>query len=354
MEVLYSDRGSNFISAPMMEVYNVLGISKQHTVAYNPQGNGVVERLNKTLVDSLSHLVSDTQTNWCEQVPLALLAFRTAFHRSIQETPSFLVYGRDLMLPYDLIFSSKFRSYSDTRSFAQNLTINLQSTFERVAQSLHKASLENVSSTPHTFTKQIKEGDVVYLHVPAHKPNLSKKLCKFNKGPYRVIKQIAPVLFKITHIANIKDSQTVHLNRLIKVKERQLFPSPQSSSQDETSVAPENPTTPPTLDNDKNQTNVDDIHDNPPSIPAFDLGWFYSLEEASLLPIPCASSPPMDFEPNFFDNLSPASFISNSPSPSPIALSTPTRSYIPRLQSSHSTYNLRPRSKDGFVINNKC
>ncbi|GIX90419.1 reverse transcriptase [Caerostris extrusa] len=49
MRVLYSDRGSNFISATMQEVYELLGISKQQCLSYSPQGNGAVERLNKTL-----------------------------------------------------------------------------------------------------------------------------------------------------------------------------------------------------------------------------------------------------------------------------------------------------------------
>ncbi|GIY54614.1 transposon Tf2-6 polyprotein [Caerostris extrusa] len=73
----------------MNEVYEKLSISKQHTLAYNPQGNGLVERLNKTLIDTLSHLVSEKQEDWCQHVPLVLMAFRNAHHRSIQETPAF-------------------------------------------------------------------------------------------------------------------------------------------------------------------------------------------------------------------------------------------------------------------------
>ncbi|GBN93433.1 hypothetical protein AVEN_161970-1 [Araneus ventricosus] len=110
----------------MMDVYAKLGISKHHTLAFNPQGNGLVERLNKTLVDSLSHLVSVKQEDWCQHVPLALIAYRSAYHRSIQETPAFLVYGRDLVMPYDLIFSEPVRSYSDSPSYAHQVVNRLQ------------------------------------------------------------------------------------------------------------------------------------------------------------------------------------------------------------------------------------
>ncbi|GBO04446.1 Retrovirus-related Pol polyprotein from transposon 17.6 [Araneus ventricosus] len=111
MQVLYSDRGSNFLSQAMQEVYNKLGISKQQTLSYSPQGNGLVERLNKTLIDSLSHLVSENQEDWCEHLPFALMAFRNACHSTTNESPNFLVYGRDPVMPYHLIYSEKIRSY---------------------------------------------------------------------------------------------------------------------------------------------------------------------------------------------------------------------------------------------------
>ncbi|GBL97722.1 hypothetical protein AVEN_255487-1, partial [Araneus ventricosus] len=129
METLYSDRGSNFLSEAMMEVYQRLGISKRHTLSFNPQGNGLVERLNKTLIDTLSHLVSETQEDWCQHLPLALMAFRNAYHRTFEETPAFLLYGRDPVMPYDLIFSDPVRTYSDTPSYAQQLANRLQSTY---------------------------------------------------------------------------------------------------------------------------------------------------------------------------------------------------------------------------------
>ncbi|GBN08636.1 Gag-Pol polyprotein [Araneus ventricosus] len=114
MKVLYLDRGSNFISAAMQEFFDILGISKKQCLSYSPQRNGVVERLNKTLIESLSHLVSVNQTDWCQQVPLALMAYRNAHRRSVDEKPSFLLYGRDLTMPPDFFYSEPVRSYAET------------------------------------------------------------------------------------------------------------------------------------------------------------------------------------------------------------------------------------------------
>lgn len=233
MQVLYSDRGSNFLSVAMSEVYKVLGITKLHTVSYNPAGNGLVERVNKTLIDSLSHLVSQTQEDWCEHVPLALLAFRTAFHRTIQETPAFLAHGRDLMMPYDLIFSEKFKTYNDTPTYAQNLASRLQSTFEIVKINLEKAADNQVSNSEDRKYKNIIVGDTVYLHTPKIKVHTSKKLAKQNKGPYRVIKQCSPVLFEIALVTDPKKIEKVHINRLIKAVIRSPYPVTQIGTHEE-------------------------------------------------------------------------------------------------------------------------
>ncbi|GBO39742.1 Transposon Tf2-9 polyprotein [Araneus ventricosus] len=228
MQVLYSDRGSNFISEAMNEIYKKLGIQKLTTLAYSPQSNGLVERLNKTLIDSLSHLVSVTQEDWCEHVPLALMAYRNAFHRSIKETPSFLNHGRDIVMPYDIIFSEKERSYSDTLSYAHQLVNKLQTSFAIVKDNLEKAAddIEKLNDS-RPKCKQILVGDLVYLHTPKIKIHTSKKFAKLNEGPFRVIKQFSPVNFQIQHVNEPTNKQNVHVNRLIKVEKREIFPTVQ-------------------------------------------------------------------------------------------------------------------------------
>ncbi|KAG8181115.1 hypothetical protein JTE90_029148 [Oedothorax gibbosus] len=58
---LVTDRGTNFLSTAMLSVYEKLGIRKHTTTAYHPQSDGLVERLNATLINSLSHLMGDNR-----------------------------------------------------------------------------------------------------------------------------------------------------------------------------------------------------------------------------------------------------------------------------------------------------
>ena len=52
-ECVHSDQGAQFESKLLKEVCSLLEIRKTHTSPYHPQGNGVVERNNRTWGDSL-------------------------------------------------------------------------------------------------------------------------------------------------------------------------------------------------------------------------------------------------------------------------------------------------------------
>ncbi|GBM87716.1 hypothetical protein AVEN_156039-1, partial [Araneus ventricosus] len=147
------------------------------------------------------------------------------------ESPNFLVYGRDPVMPYHLIYSEKIRSYSDNPSYAQQLVTQLQSAFNLVKQNLEKQA-DNYEKIKVSLpkNKKIEIGDLVYLHTPRIKIHTSKKLAKLNQGPFRVINKSSPVIFEIQEVNKPANKQKVHLNRLIKVLEREIFPTLESSS----------------------------------------------------------------------------------------------------------------------------
>jgi len=76
--VLLSDRGTNFLSKVVAEVCKIFQIQKVNTSSYHPQTNGLVERFNSTLCQSLSMYVSKNQKDWDEFIPLILFADRTS------------------------------------------------------------------------------------------------------------------------------------------------------------------------------------------------------------------------------------------------------------------------------------
>ena len=60
-EHLHSDQGRNVESSLFKEVCKLFGIVKTRTSPYHPEGDGVIERLNRTVLSMLSNYVDDRQ-----------------------------------------------------------------------------------------------------------------------------------------------------------------------------------------------------------------------------------------------------------------------------------------------------
>src|SRR6266481_841389 len=98
---LLSDRGTNFMSQLVSETCKIINTRKLNTSSYHPQTNGLCERFNKTLADILSMYVNQRHNDWDVFIPFALWAYRTAVQTTTNETPFYLMYGRDPNLPID-------------------------------------------------------------------------------------------------------------------------------------------------------------------------------------------------------------------------------------------------------------
>ena len=83
---------------------------------YHPEGNGQVERFNRTLEDMLAKTIGEgNQQNWDIYLPKALLAYRTSLHEVTGFTPYHLVFGHSPQLPIDVmlgrITNTKVKSF---------------------------------------------------------------------------------------------------------------------------------------------------------------------------------------------------------------------------------------------------
>ena len=58
--------------------------------------------MNRTLLNMLAKSVDDFQSNWTQQLPYVMMAFRTSVHESTGYTPHFLVFGEEINLPIDI------------------------------------------------------------------------------------------------------------------------------------------------------------------------------------------------------------------------------------------------------------
>ncbi|XP_055939353.1 protein NYNRIN-like [Argiope bruennichi] len=123
---LHSDQGRNFDSAVCRRLCEILGIDKIRTTALHPQSDGMVERFNRTILNSLSLLVSSNQPGWDKKLPFFLLAYRSAVHETTGYSPSQMLFKRDLRLPADLLFSRPPDAPLAPEEYVENLRIRME------------------------------------------------------------------------------------------------------------------------------------------------------------------------------------------------------------------------------------
>jgi transposase InsO family protein len=77
---------------------------KTKTCVYHPQGNGQVERFNRTLLAMLSTVVNENMDDWDDHLPYVMSAYRSSVHDSTGCTPNKLMLGRESTTPVDLLY----------------------------------------------------------------------------------------------------------------------------------------------------------------------------------------------------------------------------------------------------------
>ena len=211
---LHTDQGPQFESRLMKSVCRLLDITKTRTTAYHPQSDGMIERYNRTLQKMLSSCVDDHQ-EWDLHLQRTMFAYRTSVHSSTSNSPSLLMFGRELVLPLDIMYGSPSNVCPDYPLYVQQLQASLQSAFA-MARAHNTASLrrqkKNYDGTVHPPAMP-KVNDEVFLFSPVVPQGKSSKLHRYWSGPHIVRKIVDSVT---VHLENpdTQKTQVVHVNRI--------------------------------------------------------------------------------------------------------------------------------------------
>jgi transposase InsO family protein len=159
------DNGNEY-KATFKELCNNMGLKPKRSTEYNPQSNGIVERVHQVLADmlrtfELEKRELDKHDPWSEFLTAVGYAIRSTYHTTLEASPAQLVFGRDMMLP---------------------VTINADWT--RIQQQRQKAMIrnnerENKSRIDHTYERN----SLVLLD----KPGILRKMSTPRSGPYKIV-----------------------------------------------------------------------------------------------------------------------------------------------------------------------
>ena len=97
------DNGSHF-KKYFKELIDNYGLIRKASTEYNPQSNGIIERVHQVLGNALRNFEIenrelDNQNPWDEFLSSAAFAIRSTHHMTLGASPAQLVFNRDMFLP---------------------------------------------------------------------------------------------------------------------------------------------------------------------------------------------------------------------------------------------------------------
>ena len=201
-DVLHSDQGRNFESTILAQTLQAFGVQKSRTTAYHPQGDGMVERFNRSLLQMLRTYVN-TQDEWEQYLPLVLYAYRTSAHASTGASPFLLMFGRNPAASTRFSAPTAF----DTLSYPAHLQAKLAEFRDFIETNLAAAGHNQKRFyDSRTSTPSFSVGNLVWLSIPT-----AGKLDPRWEGEWFVKSTQNPVNVEIS---NGKTTKVVHANRL--------------------------------------------------------------------------------------------------------------------------------------------
>ena len=106
-----SDNGSEFKNTQVEEFLDEEGIKHEFSAPYSPQQNGVVERKNRTLIESARTMLDEYKVSdqfWAEAINTACHAInRLYLHKMLKKTAYELLTGNKPNVSYFRVFGSK-------------------------------------------------------------------------------------------------------------------------------------------------------------------------------------------------------------------------------------------------------
>ena len=137
---ILSNCSKSCLSGLMAEVEKLLGFKKMNNTAYHLQTDSLVERNKRTLKTMLAKIVTEGGKDWDEKIAYVQFAYCATIQHNTQETPFFLLYGRDPRLSTEAVLSPlTTRSLVELKEYGARLHSRMSNAWELALGMVKKA-----------------------------------------------------------------------------------------------------------------------------------------------------------------------------------------------------------------------
>ena len=223
-----SDRGSNFISKAIAELYKRFRIKITAGTAYNHHLVALVERWHQTLKQLIrSQRASGLDENWPERLSMLEFAYNCTVNATTRYSPFFLNNIRQPVLPWDAMTGDlTSREVEDLPQWVKQQLETCQVTYDAASKSLRLNALHSQRKYDlRRHTEMVyRPGDRVLLirgeildNSPIPKADLP------TEGPFTVDKALSYERYVLRDLHNRRIHNVVHVSRLIPFPDRPDF-----------------------------------------------------------------------------------------------------------------------------------
>ena len=196
-EILHTDRGGEFTSKMMTEFCERFNIRKTQTTAHNPRSDGMVERLNHTVMQIVNTITSHFD-EWDVALPFAQMAYNSTVHATTGETPNMVVQCRHIRMPIDVMtgFDEEFDDTAQD-AYVRQVESDMRDINLRVRDHAGRAMrAQKYYHDRKIHAHDYHEDDLVYVKRMRYLP-LTRKITDRYEGPYVILHRLSGNCYRI-------------------------------------------------------------------------------------------------------------------------------------------------------------
>ncbi|GJR72602.1 reverse transcriptase domain-containing protein [Tanacetum coccineum] len=198
---IISDNGKQFRDNPFKDWCEKLCIQQHFASVKHPQTNGLVERANRSLGEGIKARLGKDNKNWIEEISHVLWAYRTMIKTNNGDTPFFLTYETEAVIPAEIGMPTFRTAKVDMDKNDEALQINLELLEEKreqaaITEAKSKRQMEKYYNAKVQNTR-FKPGDFVYRSNEASRAEDTGKLGPKWEGPYEVTEALGKGSYRL-------------------------------------------------------------------------------------------------------------------------------------------------------------
>ncbi|GKV20170.1 hypothetical protein SLEP1_g30327 [Rubroshorea leprosula] len=122
---IVADNRTQFNCTSFRDFCSSYGIKLQFTSVYHPESNGMVESVNKCILEGIKPRLEQHKARWADELNNVLWAYRTTSRTATGETPYHLAFGTEAVIPIEIGVPSFRVAHFDEERNGQLLRENL-------------------------------------------------------------------------------------------------------------------------------------------------------------------------------------------------------------------------------------